>query len=201
MISPSRQCDTILHRMTTSTPTATKSGRFLLRMPRSLHTTLDGAARAAGLSLNEYCVRRLASAGTADGDAATLLARASSVAGDSLKAALLHGSWARGEATVTSDVDALIVVDRTLQLDRALYRLWDAEPIAWKGRPVDAHFVHLPEEEVFSGLWAEAAIDGRVLFDRDGSVSEHLHRVRRAIAEGRLLRRVAHGQPYWTQAT
>ncbi len=170
-------------------------------MPRSLHTALDGAARTAGLSLNEYCVRRLASAGNVDGDAATLLARASSVAGDSLKAALLHGSWARGEATVASDVDALIVVDRTVQLDRALYRRWDAEPIAWKGRPVDAHFVHLPEEETLSGLWAEAAIDGQVLFDRDGSVSEHLHRVRRAIAEGRLLRRVAHGQPYWTQAT
>ena len=169
-------------------------------MPPPLHTALDGAARAAGLSLNEYCVRRLA-AGTADGDAATLVSRASSIASDSLKAVLLHGSWARGEATAASDVDALIVVDRSLQLDRALYRLWDTEPIVWKGRPVDAHFVHLPEEGAFSGLWAEAAIDGRVLFDRDGSVSGHLNRVRRAIAEGRLLRRVAHGQPYWTQAT
>ncbi len=185
----------------TSTSTVTKSGRFLVRMPPSLHAALDGAARAAGMSLNEYCVRRLASAGRADGDAATLLSRASSVAGDSLKAVLLHGSWARGEATAASDVDALIVVDRSVQLDRALYRLWDAEPISWQERPVDAHFVHLPEEETLSGLWAEAAIDGQVLFDRDGSVSEYLHRVRQAIAEGRLLRRIAHGQPYWTQAT
>ncbi|MYH26468.1 MAG: toxin-antitoxin system HicB family antitoxin [Holophagales bacterium] len=187
--------------MTTSTPTATKSGRFLVRMPPSLHAALDGAARAAGVSLNEYCVRRLASAGTAEGGAVTLLSRASSVAGNSLKAVLLHGSWARGEATAASDVDALVVVDRSVELDRALYRLWDAEPIAWHGRPIDAHFVHLPEEETFSGLWAEAAIDGQVLFDRDGSVSEHLHRVRRAIAEGRLVRRVAQGQPYWTEAT
>ncbi|MCY3931547.1 MAG: toxin-antitoxin system HicB family antitoxin [Acidobacteria bacterium] len=187
--------------MTTSTPTATKSGRFLVRMPPSLHAALDGAARAAGVSLNEYCVRRLASAGRADGDAATLLSRASSVTGDSLKAVLLHGSWARGEATAASDVDALVVVDRSVQLDRALYRLWDAESISWQGRPVDAHFIHVPKKETFSGLWAEAAIDGQVLFDRDGSVSEHLHRVRRAIAEGRLVRRVAQGQPYWTEAT
>lgn len=186
--------------MTASSPTATKSGRFLVRMPPSLHAALDGAARAAGISLNEYCVRRLAAAGTADGDAAKLLARAASVAGDSLKAVLLHGSWARGEATAASDVDALIVVDRSLQLDRALYRLWDAESITWQGHSVDAHFVHVPEEETLSGLWAEAAIDGQVHFDRDGSVSEHLHRVRRAIAEGRLLRRVANGQPYWTEA-
>ncbi len=170
-------------------------------MPPSLHAALDGAARAAGMSLNEYCVRRLASAGTADGDAATLLSRASSVAGDSLRAVLLLGSWVRGEATEASDVDALIVVDRSVDLDRALYRLWDAEPIAWQGRPVDAHFVHVPKEETFSGLWAEAAIDGQVLFDRDGSVSNHLRRVRRAIAEGRILRRVSLGQPYWTQAT
>lgn len=187
--------------MTTSTATAAKSGRFLVRMPPSLHAALGGAARAAGMSLNEYCVRRLASAGTADGDAATLLARASSVAGDSLKAVLLHGSWARGEATVASDVDALIVVDRSVELNRALYRLWDAEPIAWQGHSVDAHFVHVPKDETFSGLWAEAAIDGQVLFDRDGSVFKHLLRVRRAIAEGRILRRVVHGQPYWAEAT
>ena len=135
------------------------------------------------------------------GDDATLLARARTVAGDSLKAVLLHGSWVRGAATATSDVDALIVADRHLRLNRDLYRTWDAEPIAWQGRRVDAHFVHLPEEETFSGLWAEAAIDGQVLFDRDGSVSNHLLRVRRAIAEGRLMRRVAHGQPYWTEAS
>ena len=130
----------------------------------------------------------------------TLLSRASSVAGDGLQAVLLHGSWVRGEATAASDVDALIVVDRSVELDRALYRHWDAEAIAWQGRPVDGHFVHMPEEGTFSGLWADAAIDGQVLFDRDGSVSEHLLRVRQAIAQGRLVRRVVQGKPYWTES-
>ena len=135
------------------------------------------------------------------GDATALLSHASSVAGDGLQAVLLHGSWVRGEATAASDVDALIVVDESIELNRTLYRLWDAEPIAWQERPVDGHFVHTPRVGTFSGLWADAAIDGHVLFDRDGSVSEHLLRVRQAISEGRLVRRVVRGTPYWTEST
>ncbi|MDE2977522.1 MAG: nucleotidyltransferase domain-containing protein [Acidobacteriota bacterium] len=117
-----------------------------------------------------------------------------------LQAVLLHGSWVRGEATAASDVDVLIVVDESVELDRALYRLWDAEPMAWQGRPVDGHFVRVPKEETFSGLWADAATHGQVLFDRDGSVSAHLLRVRQAIAESRLVRRVARGKPYWAES-
>ena len=51
----------------------------------------------------------------------------------------------------------------------------------------------------FSGLWAEVALDGLVLLEREWSLSEHLARVRRAIAAGRLVRRVVHGQPYWRE--
>lgn len=178
----------------------TKSGRFLLRMPPSLHAALDGAARGAGLSLNEYCVRRLATAGTCHDDAVTLLSRAATVAGENLVAVVLHGSWVRGDVTDESDVDVLIVVDPSVELSRSLYRAWDSEPVSWGGRPVDPHFVHEPEKDTFSGLWAEIAINGRVLFDRDGRVPTHLVRVRRAIAEGRIVRRVVHGRPYWAEA-
>jgi hypothetical protein len=48
-------------------------------------------------------------------------------------------------------------------------------------------------------VWAEAAIDGIVLFERGMRITEHLIRVRREIAAGRIVRRVAHGQPYWTE--
>lgn len=183
--------------------TAVKSGRFLLRMPPPLHAALDGAARAAGLSLNEYCVRRLASAGVGadDGDAAALVSRAGAVTGDALAGVILHGSWVRGDATPASDVDALVVVDPVVRLDRALYRAWDDQRVTWKGRPVDAHFVHPPGDDTSSGLWAEAAIDGLVLFDRGGQLSTALTRVRHAIADGRLIRRVVHGQPYWAEAS
>ena len=187
----------------TSHDTATKSGRFLLRMPPPLHAALEGAARAAGLSLNKYCVRRLATFGVSmdDRDAVGLVARAGAVAGGALMGVLLHGSWIRADATATSDVDAIVVVEPRVRLSRALYRTWDEQPVTWKGHPVDAHFVHPPGDETLSGLWAEAAIDGLVLFDRRGQLSTALARVRRAIAEGRFIRRVAHGQPYWTETS
>ena len=183
--------------------TAAKSGRFLLRMPPPLHAALDGAARAAGLSLNEYCVRRLAAfgAGMDDGDAVALVARAGAVAGDALVGVLLHGSWVRGDATPASDVDAIVVVEPRVRLSRALYHTWDKQPTLWHDHPVDAHFVHPPADDTSSGFWAEAAIDGLVLFDRGGQLSAALARVRRAIADGRLVRRSVHGQPYWAEAS
>ena len=174
-------------------------------MPPALHAVLQGAApaRASGLSLNAYCVRQLAQAGlgvAGDEDATALLARARAVAGDALSAVVLHGSWVRGEATPASDVDALVVVESRLALSRALYRAWDAQPITWRGRRVDPHFVHPAPEGEVSGLWAELALDGIVLFERDWKLSAHLARIRRAIVAGRLVRRVVHGQPYWTEA-
>ena len=186
----------------TSSSGQPKSGRFVLRMPAALHAALDGSARASGLSLNAYCVRQLAAASlgvVGNEDVTSLVARARGVAGEALSAVVLHGSWVRGEATPTSDVDTLIVVDSRLALSRALYREWDAQPVTWRGRRVDPHFVHAAAEGQFSGLWAEMALDGIVLFERDWRLSAHLARIRRAIAAGRLVRHVVHGQPYWTE--
>ncbi len=139
-------------------------------MPPDLHASLHAAARACGLSLNAYCVRQLATAGVGgsiDADAASVLARAREVAGDALSAVVLHGSWVRGEATPASDVDALIVVESRLTLSRALYRNWDAEPVRWREHCVDPHFTHPPLKGKFSALWAEVAVDGIILFERD----------------------------------
>jgi len=180
---------------------ATASGRFVLRLPPALHAALQGAAREAGLSLNEYCTRRLAAPGATlavDADAAALVSRAAEVAGEALIGVALYGSWARGDATPTSDVDTLIVVDTTLALTRTLYRTWDEAPVRWQGRTVDPHFVHLPRGAFNAGVWGEVAIDGIVLFERDSRLSAHLATVRGAMAEGRIVRRLAHGQPYWT---
>ena len=192
-----------MNPVVTSAAAAPKSGRFVLRMPPPLHGQLQDAARAGGLSLNAYCVRQLAAAGAGvagDEDARSLVTRARTVAGDALVAVVLHGSWVRGEATPASDVDALIVVEPSLALSRALYRSWDAHPVTWRGHRVDPHFAHPAAEGRFSGLWAEAALDGLVLFEREWRLSAYLARVRRAIAAGRLVRRVVHGQPYWTEA-
>ncbi len=172
-------------------------------MTPELHTALHKAAAASGESLNAYCVRHLKTVeirSLGDEDAMSLVGRARAVAGDALAAVVLHGSWARGEATAASDVDALVVVDSSLALCRALYRAWDAGRITWRGRRIDAHIVHPPRGGEISGLWAEVALDAVVLFERDWKLSSHLSRIRRAIAAGQLVRRVVHGQPYWSEA-
>jgi predicted nucleotidyltransferase len=179
------------------------SGRFLLRLPPEVHATLHGAAKAAGLSLNEYCVRKLASPSPplAEAEALAAVQAAARVGGEQLVGVVAFGSWARGEAGPESDIDLLVVVDDGLALNRELYRRWDGEPLAWNGHPVEPHFVHLPPaERRLLGVWAEAALDGLVLFERGLAVSRPLARVRREIARGRIQRREVHGQPYWVEA-
>lgn len=182
----------------TSQTGARGSGRFLLRMSPTLHGTLRSAAQASGLSLNEYCVRRLVTGSIVHDDAAQLVSRVAALVGDGLAAVVLHGSWVRGEAASGSDVDAVVVVDQAISLRRSLYHDWDQRPPTWGGRPVDPHFVHLPEGTTISGLWAEIATHGLTVFDRDGGLGAYLARVRSAVADGQLQRRTAHGQPYWT---
>lgn len=179
------------------------SGRFVLRLPPGLHAALRQAAAGAHLSLNDYCVRRLAAplgSLTVLRGAAAVVARAAALLGADLVGAVAYGSWARGEASDASDVDVLVVIAGRVRLTRALYRVWDEAPVVWDDRPVDPHFVVLPPaSERVGGVWAEAAIDGIVLFERGLLVSRRLVQVRRDILAGRLVRRFVHGQPYWAE--
>jgi len=178
------------------------SGRFVLRLDPGLHAALRQAARAYGSSLNEYCARRLALpvAGLV-GPAGVGVARAAALAGESLLGVVAFGSWARGEAGVRSDVDLLVVVERRVEIGRRLYQQWDEAPVSWNGHRVEPHFVHLPEHGArLSGLWAEVATDGLVLFDRGLVVSRLLVAYRHEIMTGRLVRRTVHGQTYWVEA-
>lgn len=179
------------------------SGRFVLRLDPRLHGALRRAAAEAGLSLNEYCVRKLYSAAPGVSDPGwQAVERATAAVEASLVGVVVYGSWARGEAARGSDVDVLIVVDREVPVVRELYRRWDEEPVSWEGRRVEPHFVHLPVSgETPSGTWAEVAVDGIVLFDRDLTVSRRLVELRNMIAEGGLVRREVHGQPYWMEAS
>jgi len=175
-----------------------------LRLPADLHRTLVKTASDAGLSFNEFCVRRLAAPSDAHGLSsarALVVARARAVVGDRLAGVLVLGSWARGEAAATSDIDVLIVIDVTTALTRDLYRAWDVAPLSVDGRAIDAHFTHLPAAGAApTAVWCEAAVDGIVWYDRDGAVATRLGDVRRAIADGRVVRGLAHGQPYWKGA-
>jgi predicted nucleotidyltransferase len=177
------------------------SGRFLLRIDPGLHALLRDEAERRGMSLNEYCARKLAAPRDASGPSAAAVHRAATVAGPHLLGILLFGSWARGEPSNDSDVDLLVVVDPALRLDRGLYRHWDESALQWEGRRVEPHFVHLPgPDDRVSGLWAEVALDGVVIFDPGFALSRRLIAIRREILVRRLLRRTVHGHPYWVEA-
>lgn len=156
------------------------------------------------MSLNEYCARKL---GAPLGNLAALagapavVERSAALFGEALLAVVAYGSWSRGEAGPGSDLDVLVVVEPDAPVTRALYREWDARPpLVWDGHRVEPHFVHLRRrEEGASGLWAEAALDGIVLFECGLRVSRRLAEIRRDMLAGRLVRRVVHGQPYWSE--
>lgn len=182
--------------------TTLPSGRFVLRLDPRLHARLRDAAAAAGVSLNEYCARTLESpAGPMVEPARQVVERGVSVVGEGLIGVVAFGSWARDELASGSDVDLLLVVDDGVRVERSLYDAWDVEPARWDSRAVEPHFVRLPDAGArVSGLWAEAAVDGVVLLDRDLWIARYLVSVRRRIAEGELVRRRSHGQSYWVEA-
>ena len=84
------------------------------------------------------------------------------------------------------------MIDAKTALTRDLYRTWDLDPISFDGRAIDAHFAHPSAAgTVPTAVWCEAAVDGIVWYDRDGSMTIRLGEVRRAIAEGRVVRAFA----------
>lgn len=154
------------------------------------------------MSLNAYCAMKLAAPGAPRaGPGADAVEKAAGVVGDALRGVVAFGSWARDALTTASDVDLLVVVDDAVSLRRGLYRRWDEAPLLWDSHRVEPHFVHLPlREEEVSGLWAEAAVDGVVLFDPGLDVSRRLVEIRQEIAAGRIVREECHGHPYWVRA-
>jgi predicted nucleotidyltransferase len=178
------------------------SGRFVLRLPPPLHAVLAESARARGLSLNEHCVRSLARAEAVTVAALTdVIAKSLEQLGPAVVAVAVFGSWARGEAGPASDVDVLIVVAPDVEITRSLYTPWDHIDVTIDGHRVEPHFVRLrAADDAISGLWAEIALDGAIVYDPALSLSRELARVRRAIVEGGLVRRSAGGRSWWTAA-
>ncbi len=177
------------------------SGRFVLRVGPEFHARLRDAAREAGLSLNAYCVERLSapSIGLAPREAPTgPVTRALDRFGRDVIGVAAFGSWARGDDVAGSDLDLLVVLEDRVPLTRSLLRTWDESPVEWDGKRVEPQLAHLPPPgRTVAGLWGEVAIDGIVLHDPSLRLSVRLARVRRDVAEGRIVRRTAHGQPYW----
>jgi len=181
-----------------------RAARVLLRLPADLHQVLARAAAAEGLSFNEFCCRRLRAPAHPDDTSALraiVIDRARAVFSRRLVGVVVMGSWVRGTAVAASDIDLLIAIDAGTTLTRELYRTWDEVPLTFDGRVIDAHFVHPPKPGAPpTAMWCEAAVDGLVWYDADGRITRRLAEVRRDIAEGRVVRGFAHGQPYWKGA-
>jgi predicted nucleotidyltransferase len=178
------------------------SGRFLLRLPPALHGRLATTARARGISLNEHCARSLAAAeANAAGTLAEPVARALAQLGSHVVGVVVFGSYARGEAGASSDVDLLVVLSPEVEITRALYAPWDGDVLRVAGHRVEPHFVRMrsPEDPV-TGFWAEIALDGAVVYDPEQELARELGRVRRALIGGELVLRTSGKRSWWTAA-
>ena len=179
------------------------SGRFVMRIPPSLHARARERARQQQMSLNEYCHRALESYTEVSG-AKTKAASSSEelwvnhakrVVCEQLLSVIVFGSTARGEARSTSDIDLLVVTETAVAIQRKLYESWDEIAAS---NFVNPHFVHLPPTVDEAGsLWFEVAMDGIVLFEKGRRVSRFLSELRRAVAEGLIERKTAYGHGYW----
>jgi predicted nucleotidyltransferase len=192
---------------------------LILRLPVALHRRLKQEARSADLSLNEYCRGLLARrGGRSSGDApvspslslaggrsartvslADLVATLLAAWEGGIEGLVLFGSLARGRQTRESDVDLLVVLNRSTTLDRDVYARCQLPK--FDGREVSPLFAQIPEEgERVGGLWFEVALDGVVLYDRDLRLSRFLVHVRHLVADGRAKRMHTHGHPYWVHS-
>ncbi len=156
------------------------SGRFVLRVPPSLHTRLRRESNRRGVSLNDFCRTALESC-VAE------------------KAPHYHPNEAGGSAH--GDTASAIAGDELLgvALTRELYRRWDD---LCADRTVSPHFVHLPDGAASAGsIWYEVALEGIVLHECDRVITRTLQSLRRAIADGAVERRYSHGHPYWVRNT
>ena len=183
------------------------SGRFVVRVSPRLHGALRERAARMGVSLNEVCRGALAAAVDAEAGGATpasvlpdhgMLARITESYRPAIVGVILFGSRAQGTARLDSDWDVVLVMTPTTALSRDLYRTWDERIDRGTREPlVNPHFIHLPSPAGGGSLWLEAALHGKVLWQRDTGLTRRLASARERMAAGQVRRRIAYGTPYW----
>src|SRR5215210_9395173 len=114
--------------------------------------------------------------------------------GDDLLAVVLFGSRARGEARESSDWDFLVIArdlpERTLE---RIFRLKKMLPTLYRG---EVSLLAKTPEEFMAGLpdlYLDIALDGVILYDTDGYMTERLEFLR-ALIRRKGLRREKEGR-------
>lgn len=177
-----------------------RSGKFVLRIPEELHRLLTKEARLKNISLNSICEDLIQKGlSVSSPEEQEILRHAQQVAGiENLLGVVIYGSWARKDVRDSSDFDVLIVVRNEKKINRRLYQDWDLLNLKMDNKDVEANFVYLPSlEKSPAGIWAEIAIDGIVIYEKEFAVSRYLSFVRQNIADHKIQRFFSHGQPFW----
>jgi predicted nucleotidyltransferase len=176
------------------------SGKFVVRIPGSVHAQLHADSKALGISLNQLCQQKLLQESDSHSIFSDAIALARSIAGKDFIGCILFGSYARQTYRSSSDVDIMIVVRESFQARRKDIQRWDDANIVIDQLPTSVSFARIPQDDVPSNvLWLEAAIDGKVLSDPTNVVHTTLSRLRRAIADNLISRRYSHGHSYWVK--
>lgn len=181
------------------------SGKFVLRVPGNLHKRLVNIAKNSGKSLNQTCIDLLNLGLTGPTGESGLITTLGGVSqkvrdhfGSTLHGIILFGSYARNEATESSDIDLLIVLGRGVVIERTLYVWWD-DNIKWTGEGVvNPHFVNLPDKpEGAGGLWLEVATNGKIIYQNGSLFNKLFLGLRECINSGQVRKHISNGHPYW----
>jgi hypothetical protein len=171
--------------------------RVLLRLPANLYQLVKAKAAELNTSINSVltqAIERGLSTGDLQGSQPLIISMAKQQFGEAFLGLLLYGSRARGDAYETSDTDLLLVVDKSVRIERGLYRSWDTV------LPSDISLTisNLPPSADDAGsLWFECALDAKVLHDPTGVIRRRLDEIKERIVSGAVIRRTTHGQGYW----
>ena len=188
------------------------SGKFVLRISEKLHFALRKHSEKQGTSLNSLCTDILTSSLTSSSAASfsyskslpsPFLEKLIETWKDKLCGIILFGSVARKEETEKSDIDLLLILKESIELNRHLYREWDHfyEPLKHSlhlFKEISPQFVTLPKDPFQVGsLWYDVALQGQVLWYSNEDIFLALQKIREAIADGKIKRCFSHGHPYW----
>lgn len=187
---------------------------LIVRMSKSQHVNLVNAAKRCDLSINKFILSLLAkedlisSVGQYQSQSLNLLTAGVELSdlkdslvkvyGSKLIAIAIFGSVARGTASLSSDLDLLIVLDRSVKIERDLYDQLSLRKLL--NRDLSPVYVNLPETSSVSPFWMEIAMDGVVIYDKDLILNRFLIFVRDLIVKNSWYRKFSHGQPYWVKS-
>ncbi|MBI2092598.1 MAG: nucleotidyltransferase domain-containing protein [Deltaproteobacteria bacterium] len=170
-----------------------------------MHRQLADFARRSQLSLNQACIELLKKNLYGSDGETQLLQKIYEPAqklkqhfGEKLCGIILFGSQVTGKATSESDIDLMIILDKSMPIERGLYKWWD-DNIVWNEKNMlNPHFVNILEDEKLAGgLWLEIATTGKVIYQKKTVLDKLFAKLKELIGNGEVRMYISNGHPYW----